>query len=97
MANEPAAPLTPEAARKMEFYKQVFEGEAPVKQKAPKQQNPNDEILRGIQQSENKVNKLKDRKKKYIKKMSEKTSRGQPVMKNYVKYALSKLEETIEK
>ena len=42
-----------------------------------------------------KILKLKDRKKKYIKKMNQKTKKGQPVMKNYVKYALAKLEENI--
>lgn len=44
-----------------------------------------------------KVEKLKERKKKYIKKMDQKTSKGQPLMNNYVKYALTKLEETMAK
>lgn len=38
-----------------------------------------------------KADKLNQRKKKFIKKMNQKTSKGQPVMKNYIKYALTKL------
>lgn len=30
-----------------------------------------------------------------IKKMNEKTNKGQPVMKNYIKYALAKLEHDL--
>jgi hypothetical protein len=41
---------------------------------------------------------LKGKKKKFIRKMQrEKTKKGQPVMRNYIKYALAKLEETLEK
>lgn len=39
----------------------------------------------------------KNRQKKLIKKMkSEKTRNGQPLMKNYIKYALNKIEMTIK-
>jgi hypothetical protein len=44
-----------------------------------------------MEQMQNKADKLKQRKKKFIKKMHEKTNKGQPVMSNYVKYALTKL------
>ena len=51
-------------------------------------------MLSDIKRTQEKVDKLKDKKKKFIKKMGEKTKKGQPVMNNYVKYALTKLEET---
>lgn len=44
-----------------------------------------------------KVGKLKGKKKKFIKKMKERTNKGQPVMKNYISYALTKLEEDFTK
>ena len=44
-----------------------------------------------------KLQHLKDKKKRCIKKMRQRTSKGQPVMRNYIKYALTKLEETIQK
>jgi len=40
---------------------------------------------------------LKDKKKRFIKKMGQKTNKGQPLMRNYIRYALTKLEETIER
>jgi hypothetical protein len=51
-----------------------------------------------VNESEVRLEKLKNKKKKFIKKMqTQKTQKGQPVMRNYVKYALAKLEETMEK
>lgn len=45
-----------------------------------------------------KLDQLKTKKKKFIKKMqNQKTAKGQPVMRNYIKYALATLEETLEK
>lgn len=38
------------------------------------------------------MDKLKKRKKNFIKKMqTQKTQKGQPVMRNYIKYALTKI------
>ena len=46
-----------------------------------------------VQNSTQKEQKLKQRKKKLVKKMKkEKTSKGQPLMRNYIKYALTNLE-----
>lgn len=44
-----------------------------------------------IERMQSKVDKLSKRKKKLIKKLDERTSKGQPVMKNYIKYALTKI------
>jgi hypothetical protein len=49
-----------------------------------------------VDEGEVRLEKLKHKKQKYIKKMqTQKTKKGQPVMRNYVKYALTKLEETL--
>jgi hypothetical protein len=41
---------------------------------------------------------LKEKKVKFIKKMSkQKTPKGQPVMRNMISYALTKIEETVHK
>jgi hypothetical protein len=51
-----------------------------------------------VNEGDVRLEKLKHKKEKYIKKMqTQKTKRGQPVMRNYVKYALAKLEETLER
>ena len=51
-------------------------------------------VDRGAEKKE----RLKQRKKKLVKKMKrEKTSKGQPLMRNYIKYALTNLQLDLER
>ena len=62
-----------------------------------KQKERVEEERRGDPEKE-KLERLKGKKKRFIKKMQhQKTNKGQPLMRNYIKYALTKLEETMQK
>ena len=66
----------------------MFDPSIPVNKK--QKNKPQDMPM--VDQSQQKLDKLKAKKKNLIKKMRQKTPKGQPLMRNYVKYALTKLE-----
>ena len=95
--------------RKINFYNEVFKephvNERFNKNKKKNKHNKERSLFNNEPQPKDektivkqKLENLKSKKVKFIKKMqAQKTSRGQPIMRNMIKYALTKIEENINK